>query len=70
MQIRSEVPSRWIGQTSFDWERTKAWALRTLSRERLSYLALGIYTLSVTVLIVSSLHKAVERTTFASTLPF
>jgi hypothetical protein len=70
MQIRSEVRSRWIGQTSLDWDRTRAWALRTLSRERLAYLALGVSSLSVKLLIVSSLHKAVERSNLVSALPF
>jgi hypothetical protein len=70
MQIRSEVPSRWIGQTSFDWQRIRAWALRTLSRERVAHLALAVSTLSLTVLIVSSLHNAVERSALVSPLPF
>jgi hypothetical protein len=70
MQIRSEANSGLIGQTYIGWERVRAWALRSLSRERLAYLALGVSTLSLTVLIVSSLHQAVGRATLVSAVPF
>jgi hypothetical protein len=70
MQIRSEANNGFIGQTSPGWETTRAWALRTFSRQRLARLALAVSTLSVTVLIVSSLHQAVERATLVSAPPF
>ncbi len=70
MQTGSETIGRWIEQISLDWESARAWALRTLTRERLTYLALGISTLSVTGLIVLSLHRALERSTLVSALPY
>ena len=70
MQIRNGVNIKRIGQTPLHWETTRAWALRTFSGERLACLALGVSTLSVAVLIVSSLHMAVERSSLLSALPF
>ena len=70
MQTGSETLGRWTEQISLDWERARAWALRTLTRERLAYLALGVSTLSVTGLIVLSLHRALEHSTLVSALPF
>ena len=70
MQTGSDTLGRWTEQISLDWERFRAWALKTLTRERLAYLALGISTLSVTGLIVLFLHRAVERSILASALPF
>jgi hypothetical protein len=70
MHTRGETLGRWTGQISLDWEKARAWAQRTLTQERLIYFALGISTLSVTGLIVHSLHKAVERSTLVNALPF
>jgi hypothetical protein len=70
MQMPGEVRSRWIGQRFLDWDKVRAWALRALSRERVAHLALCVSTLCVTLLIVSSLHKAVERSALVSALPF
>jgi|GEM_PF-2608455 len=70
MHTGSETLGRWTGQIALDWERALAWAQRTLSQDRLIYFALGISTLSVTGLIVLFLHRAVERSTLVSTLPY
>ena len=70
MQTGSESIGRWIDQISLDWEIARVWTLRTFTRERLTYLALGISTLSVTGLIILSLYRAVGRSTLVNTLPF
>ena len=70
MHIRSEAPGGWNEQIFLDWERARAWALTTFTRERLTYIAVGISTLSVTGLIVFSFHRALERSTLVSALPF
>jgi hypothetical protein len=70
MRTHGETLGRRAEQISLDWESARAWAFRTLTRERLAYLALGISTLSVTGLILLSLHRAVERSTLVSALPF
>lgn len=70
MRTHSETLGRRAEQISLDWENARAWAFRTLTLERLAYLALGISTLSVTGLILLSLHRAVERSTLVSALPF
>ena len=70
MQTGSETLGRWTEQMSLDGERARAWTLKTLTRERLAYLALGISTLSVTGLIVLFLHRALERSTLVSALPY
>lgn len=70
MQTGSETLGRWTEQIFLDWERARAWARKTLTRERLTYLALGISTLSITGFIVLSLHRALEHRTLVSALPF
>jgi hypothetical protein len=70
MQTGSETIGRWIDQISLDWKSARVWTLRILTRERLAYLALGISTLSVTGLIVLSLHKALEQSTLVCALPY
>ena len=70
MQTGSETLGRWTEQISLDWERARAWARKTLTQERLAYLALGVSTLSVTGLTVLFLHRALERSTLVSALPF
>ena len=70
MQTGSESIGRWIDQISLDWEIARVWTLRTFTRERLTYLALGISTLSVTGLIVLFLHRALEQSALVSALPY
>jgi len=70
MQTGSETLGRWTDQIALDRQRTRAWAKRTLTRDRLTYFALAISTLSVTGLIVLSLYRAVECSTLANALPF
>jgi len=70
MQTGGESLGRWTGQIALDWERARAWAQRTLTRDRLICFALGVSTLSVTGLIVLSLYRAMESSTLVSTLPF
>jgi len=70
MQTGSETIGRWIDQISLDWESARVWTLKTLTRERLAYLALGISTLSVTGLIVLSLYRALEQRALVIALPY
>ena len=70
MQTGTETLGRWNDQVALDRERTRAWAKRNLNRDRLTYFALGISTLSVTGLIILSLYRAVGRSTLVNTLPF
>ena len=70
MHTRGETLGRWTGQIGLDWEKARAWAQRILTRDRLICFGLGISALSVTGLIVLSLHRAVERSTLVSALPF
>ena len=70
MQTGSETIGRWIEHISLDRESAREWTLRTLTRERLAYFALGVSTLSVTGLIVLSLHRALEQSALVSALPY
>jgi hypothetical protein len=70
MRTGGETLGRWTEQIAFDSERVRAWAQRALTRDRLICFGLGISTLSVTGLILLSLHRALERSTLASALPF
>jgi len=70
MHTGSETLGRWTEQIALDPERARAWVKRNLSRDRLTYFALGISTLSVTGLIVLSLYRAAGHSTLVNALPF